>query len=44
MEGSVVEGCISDWRPATSGVCQGLMLVPLLSVIHINDLDKNFLA
>lgn len=44
MEGSAVEGCISDWKPVTSGVCQGLMLVPLLSVIHINDLDKNILA
>lgn len=36
-----MEGCISDWRPVTSGLLRRLVLGPLLLVIYINGLEEN---
>lgn len=35
------DGCVSDWRPITSGVTQGSLLVYCLFIIYIQDLEED---
>ena len=36
----VIEGYQSDWAPVKSGVPQGSTLVPLLSILYVNDIPE----